>query len=241
MEKISYLKDGEIIHCRHFIFPVNYNNVHWFMIYANVSLETIYIIDSLNMIGIEERQQFSQAIYKWLENYFSMDDWTVQHFAPCPVQRDGFNCGIHVLINMYIIIRYGHHKLTEYCYESSEVHAFRITIAHMIYNYRNNSINDPETKSISIFEPSTPSSLLRNLDKVKPTTPSSFLRNLDKDDTDDDDVINNATLLLSEDCGNNIKIKNFLQRGTTVDELSAEESDDDENTNKNVQSQSSNI
>ena len=215
VEKISYFKDGEIIKCRHFIFPVNFKNLHWFMIYANVSLETIYIIDSLNMISISERQLFSQAIYNWLGNYFSMDDWTVQHFAPCPVQKDSFNCGIHVLMNIYIIITYGHDKLTEYCYESSEVHAFRITLAHMILNY---------PKSISIFEPSTPSSLLRNLDKVKPTTPSSFLRNLDKDDTDDDDVINN---------GNNIMIKNFLQRGTTVDELELS-SDDDENVQMQV-------
>ena len=84
VERNNRLSEGKISAYREFIFPINYKNSHWLMLYANLDDKKICILDSLSdYVDMEHRQNYASGIFNWLTNYFKRDTLLAPRASTC--------------------------------------------------------------------------------------------------------------------------------------------------------------
>uniref|UniRef100_A0A8C5MCB0 Ubiquitin-like protease family profile domain-containing protein n=1 Tax=Leptobrachium leishanense TaxID=445787 RepID=A0A8C5MCB0_9ANUR len=95
------------------LFPINSDltlygrGLHWFLAVAELKSKTVTIMDSLN----NEYNKYCAVLQKMLYVIHSLcssvefleTDWTWIVSADCPKQSNSYDCGVHVILNSYII------------------------------------------------------------------------------------------------------------------------------------------
>ena len=108
---------------------IEYNHV--IATYINLQKKVVVIMDSLytrTKINVFKKVfQVISAVLTTLHQSLIQIEWAAIQPSSCIRQRDGFNCGIYAILNMYNLI---HH--TEQPYSHNELPSFRKWILHKI-------------------------------------------------------------------------------------------------------------
>jgi len=141
--------------------PVNVNKSHWILIVIDWVTKTFYLYDSL-LIKSKHQKFYSKAKYKSLFDatnryvnicfrYFSLVhiveelQFTYKVIQQLPIQKNGRDCGIYMILNAFYI--YFGKELTRTSYGSSEADNCRYNLIKMILEYPSTSNDFDETGS----------------------------------------------------------------------------------------------
>ena len=119
------------------LFVMNLNNIHWNLLYLNISAKACYIIDSKNSIKSEVAYRIISFLctINIIDNhnidYLSINNWKTHNLSSpqFPEQNDTNNCGVFALMNIYQILKYGTIKEL---FSANDVKTFRDYIFDMI-------------------------------------------------------------------------------------------------------------
>ena len=86
-----------------YIFPVNHHGNHWIIVYADLRKGYICAINPMNPNTADDHSRFLanriaaflNALFDTRLSYVNMDTYL-------PKQRDGYNCGIYILMYMLL-------------------------------------------------------------------------------------------------------------------------------------------
>jgi len=100
------------------LLPMAKYNQHWILIYIDCVAHTFWVFDPFTPDQpSEENLNIADLICGFLQNKFGLQQFNIQIPDFChilPVQKDGYNCGIFVLIYLYIIILKHHLSFHDY-------------------------------------------------------------------------------------------------------------------------------
>jgi len=94
-------------------FPVNVHGNHWILLVLSTVQKRIFIIDSMDQNGTIKDAYLVAIFIKYLEYKSSISngafifvsaDWRIESL-PATKQQDGYNCGIHLIINAAMLMR----------------------------------------------------------------------------------------------------------------------------------------
>jgi hypothetical protein len=96
------------------IYPISvHNNTHWILLVVSTGQKCIFIIDSFAPNGNQKDVFIVAILIKYLEYkssisngafVFQSSDWRIKSL-PATQQQDGYNCGIHLIMNAAMIMR----------------------------------------------------------------------------------------------------------------------------------------
>jgi hypothetical protein len=102
----SNRKEVNIFKMNKVFIPINISNTHWVLVVVYISQKTVCYYDSYGSDG----SRFLVNIMKWIKEeshicreQYSETDWKVISRAECPRQRNGFDCGVFVLISADVL------------------------------------------------------------------------------------------------------------------------------------------
>ena len=100
------------------LLPMAKNNQHWILIYIDCVAHTFWVFDPFTPDQpSEENLNIAELICGFLQGEFGLEQFNKHKPDFChslPVQKDGYNCGIFVLIYLYIIVLKHHISFHDY-------------------------------------------------------------------------------------------------------------------------------
>ena len=100
-----------ILDFRRLLVPVNHENVHWFLLEADMSSRTVKVYDSLGEDGCGH-SRYTEALCRFLHDKETEagrpadGPWLVVDCASgSPRQNNGYDCGIFTILNGYLLSR----------------------------------------------------------------------------------------------------------------------------------------
>ena len=96
---------SKISEMKRFIFPISVNNNHWILIDVEIDVENtkkeIIFYDPLHG---DIQQEFTETIQAFFDVHFPEllgQAWNIQNCKDIEIQKDGFNCGVFVILYAY--------------------------------------------------------------------------------------------------------------------------------------------
>jgi len=88
--------------------PLNINNVHWALMYADFEMHTIYYLDS--MLGTDATRwmmcfrQYLIDIHVMLYGTDNIPQWSLECLQNCAQQPNSYDCGVYICMFAYCIM-----------------------------------------------------------------------------------------------------------------------------------------
>jgi hypothetical protein len=129
------LPEYDITAYSHIVCPLNINNVHWALIYADFEKVTIYFLDSLRCTDATHYmlcfRQYLIDIHIGTYGVENIPQWKLEYVHNCAQQQNSYDCGIFACMFAYCIMT-GHSIPDAFPNSSSR----RLTIAQSIQQGR---------------------------------------------------------------------------------------------------------
>ena len=123
---------------RRLLVPVNHNNVHWFLLEADMSCRLVRVYDSLGADGCEH-SRYTEALCRFLHDKETEagrpagGPWLVVDCAlGSPRQINGYDCGIFTILNGYLLSRGVTVTANAYTQETLRVRSTRRRLMYLI-------------------------------------------------------------------------------------------------------------
>jgi hypothetical protein len=92
----------------HIICPININNLHWSLVFADLERRQIFYLDSLNG---RDGTYWIQSLYRYLieknvirNNNSSNEEWVLECSTPCAKQHNSDDCGVYTCLFAYCLM-----------------------------------------------------------------------------------------------------------------------------------------
>ena len=105
----AYACNNEALNFDNLVFIVN-PGAHWYMVIVNIKSKKIFSVDSLSSVSHRSLKTYFERIFRIVKATYAVaslstnvDEWTFICCSDVPQQQNQYDCGVHVITNMYCL------------------------------------------------------------------------------------------------------------------------------------------